>query len=45
MSETNSNMQIQEGSNIPAFLVKLWKMVNDPNTDEVICWNEVKDFY
>ncbi|XP_019868517.1 heat shock factor protein isoform X2 [Aethina tumida] len=40
MSETNSNMQIQEGSNIPAFLVKLWKMVNDPNTDEVICWNE-----
>ncbi|CAH1989225.1 unnamed protein product [Acanthoscelides obtectus] len=26
-------------SNIPAFLGKLWKMVNDPNTDQLICWS------
>nr|CAI5836784.1 unnamed protein product [Callosobruchus analis] len=26
-------------SNIPAFLGKLWKMVNDPNTDHLICWS------
>ncbi|CAG9855498.1 unnamed protein product [Phyllotreta striolata] len=27
-------------SNIPAFLGKLWKMVNDPNTDHLICWSQ-----
>ncbi|CAG9817018.1 unnamed protein product [Phaedon cochleariae] len=26
-------------SNIPAFLGKLWKMVNDPNTDHLISWS------
>ncbi|XP_066155416.1 heat shock factor protein-like isoform X2 [Euwallacea fornicatus] len=30
----------QEVANIPGFLGKLWKMVNDPNTDHLICWNE-----
>ncbi|KAJ8923832.1 hypothetical protein NQ315_010414 [Exocentrus adspersus] len=25
--------------NIPAFLGKLWKMVNDPATDHLICWS------
>lgn len=27
--------------NVPAFLGKLWKMVNDPATDHLICWNSV----
>ncbi|KAJ8955404.1 hypothetical protein NQ318_003502 [Aromia moschata] len=26
-------------ANIPAFLGKLWKMVNDPNTNHLICWS------
>ncbi|KAJ8983523.1 hypothetical protein NQ317_012014 [Molorchus minor] len=26
-------------TNIPAFLGKLWKMVNDPSTDHLICWS------
>lgn len=32
-------------TNIPAFLVKLWKMVNDPNIDHLICWSEVCRFF
>ncbi|KAK6623967.1 hypothetical protein RUM44_010824 [Polyplax serrata] len=28
------------GPNVPAFLIKLWKLVNDPETDELICWSE-----
>lgn len=31
----------QDNPNIPAFLGKLWKMVNDPSTDHVISWSEV----
>ncbi|KAL1492913.1 hypothetical protein ABEB36_011079 [Hypothenemus hampei] len=31
---------LQENGNIPAFLVKLWKMVNDPSTDHLICWSQ-----
>lgn len=27
--------------NVPAFLGKLWKMVNDPNTDHLISWSLV----
>lgn len=26
--------------NVPAFLGKLWKMVNDPSTDHLICWGK-----
>ena len=26
-------------SSIPTFLAKLWKMVNDPTTDDRICWS------
>jgi heat shock transcription factor 1 len=26
-------------ANTPAFLGKLWKMVNDPSTDHLICWS------
>ncbi|KAG5895481.1 hypothetical protein JTB14_011179 [Gonioctena quinquepunctata] len=29
----------ENASNIPAFLGKLWKMVNDPTTDHLICWS------
>jgi len=27
-------------SNVPAFLAKLWKMVENPETDNFICWTE-----
>ncbi|KAK7497650.1 hypothetical protein BaRGS_00011045 [Batillaria attramentaria] len=27
------------GSNVPAFLMKLWTLVEDPSTDEIICWD------
>ncbi len=27
-------------SNVPAFLAKLWKMVDDPETDQMISWGE-----
>lgn len=28
-------------SNVPAFLVKLWKLVEDPQYNEHISWNKV----
>lgn len=31
--------------NVPAFLSKLWKMVNDPGTDHLICWSPVSDLF
>ncbi|XP_039593334.1 heat shock factor protein 1 isoform X2 [Polypterus senegalus] len=27
------------GSNVPAFLTKLWTLVEDPETDSMICWS------
>ncbi|KAG7458237.1 hypothetical protein MATL_G00236040 [Megalops atlanticus] len=27
------------GSNVPAFLTKLWTLVEDPDTDDLICWS------
>lgn len=30
---------------IPAFLSKLWKMVNDPSTDHLICWSSVSTLF
>ncbi|CAH0561893.1 unnamed protein product [Brassicogethes aeneus] len=30
----------QNLGSVPAFLGKLWKMVNDPATDRYICWNK-----
>ncbi|KAM9782831.1 LOW QUALITY PROTEIN: heat shock factor protein 2 [Neosynchiropus ocellatus] len=27
-------------SNVPAFLIKLWTLVEDPDTDELICWSQ-----
>jgi heat shock transcription factor 1 len=29
------------GTNVPAFLAKLWKIVEDPETNELICWSSV----
>ncbi len=29
----------QSGGNVPAFLAKLWQMVNDPRTDDIISWS------
>lgn len=31
------------GTNVPAFLVKLWKIVEDPETNDLICWSAVCD--
>lgn len=30
-------------SNVPAFLVKLWKLVEDPQYEEHISWNKVEN--
>uniref|UniRef100_A0A8C9U1E3 Uncharacterized protein n=1 Tax=Serinus canaria TaxID=9135 RepID=A0A8C9U1E3_SERCA len=27
--------------NVPAFLTKLWTLVEDPDTDSLICWSPV----
>ncbi|KAM8826420.1 heat shock factor protein 2 [Synchiropus picturatus] len=27
-------------SNVPAFLTKLWRLVEEPDTDELICWSQ-----
>jgi len=29
----------QGAANVPAFLAKLWKMVDDPSTNELISWS------
>lgn len=29
------------GTNVPAFLAKLWKIVEDPGTNELIGWSSV----
>ena len=29
------------GQGVPAFLTKLWTLVEDPSTDELICWDPV----
>lgn len=29
------------GGNVPAFLAKLWTLVEDPDTDALICWSPV----
>lgn len=30
---------VLSGSNVPAFLTKLWTLVEDPDTDPLICWS------
>ena len=31
----------EQGTNVPAFLAKLWKIVEDPETNDLICWSSV----
>lgn len=31
----------RQSGNVPAFLMKLWKLVEDPDLNEIISWNEV----
>lgn len=33
---------VLSGSNVPAFLTKLWTLVEDPDTDPLICWSKVQ---
>ena len=33
-------MPQQPTGNVPAFLAKLWKMVDNPETDSLIGWSE-----
>lgn len=35
---------LKNSFNVPAFLTKLWDMVNDPKTDDLICWSPVSKF-
>lgn len=32
---------VLSGGNVPAFLTKLWTLVEDPDTDPLICWSPV----
>ncbi|KAG7225290.1 hypothetical protein INR49_007137 [Caranx melampygus] len=32
---------VVSGGNVPAFLTKLWTLVEDPDTDPLICWSPV----
>ncbi|XP_015212965.2 heat shock factor protein 1 isoform X1 [Lepisosteus oculatus] len=34
-----SGGSLVSGSNVPAFLTKLWTLVEDPDTDSLICWS------
>ncbi|XP_012673764.1 heat shock factor protein 1 [Clupea harengus] len=34
-----SGAVLVSGSNVPAFLTKLWTLVEDPETDPLICWS------
>jgi len=33
-------LPVQTGGNVPAFLAKLWKMVDNPDADNLISWSE-----
>ena len=35
----------QLASTVPAFLAKLWKMVDDPDTDNLITWGDTGDSF
>ena len=43
---TNASSTAMPG-NVPAFLVKLWKIVEDENLDNIVSWSTVclKNFY
>ena len=31
----------ETGAGVPAFLAKLWRLVEDPETNNLICWSKV----
>lgn len=33
---------VLSSSNVPAFLTKLWTLVEDPDTNPLICWSKVQ---
>nr|URS73014.1 heat shock factor protein 1 [Heteropneustes fossilis] len=35
----SSGAVLLPGTNVPAFLTKLWTLVDDPDTDPLICWS------
>jgi len=37
--EVENNPAIVVQGNVPAFLLKLWKIVEDPQCNELIAWN------
>uniref|UniRef100_A0A672K628 HSF-type DNA-binding domain-containing protein n=1 Tax=Sinocyclocheilus grahami TaxID=75366 RepID=A0A672K628_SINGR len=39
LSLPDSSSVMVSGSNAPAFLTKLWTLVEDPDTDPLICWS------
>lgn len=34
---------MKHNSNVPAFLTKLWTLVEDSDTNELICWSQVRE--
>ena len=34
-------MEYGVGTSVPAFLAKLWTLVDDGSTDEIIAWDQV----
>lgn len=40
-SSTSSSANSSSGSNVTAFLSKLWRLVNDFNNNDLICWSQV----
>lgn len=35
---------VEIGASVPAFLGKLWKLVNDSETNQLISWSPVSNF-
>ena len=33
---------LENTGNVPAFLTKLWRLVDDPSTDDLISWSRVR---
>lgn len=42
--DTEMHTTSELGAGVPAFLAKLWKMVEDPKTNNLISWSPVSTF-
>ncbi|XP_019751764.1 heat shock factor protein 2 [Hippocampus comes] len=40
LCENHSGFEMKHNSNVPAFLTKLWTLVEDADTNELICWSQ-----